>query len=198
MKVFSPSFKRSNGVKTHKILSDVIYVVGESEKQEYEDHGYNVQSIPDEINGNIARVRNYIKDNFIKDKGVMIDDDIEDVRRWNYKDDKFVAESINLQEFIEKSFVLCEEWDCRLFGVNIVGDKGSYREYSPFSLNSWISVSFMGFLNNECSFDERIPLKEDLDMSVQVLNKYRRLLRFNYVHLMLLFYNYLVCLELQR
>ena len=114
----------------------------------------------------------------------MIDDDIEDVRRWNYKDDKFVAESINLQEFIEKSFVLCEEWDCRLFGVNIVGDKGSYREYSPFSLNSWISGSFMGFLNNECSFDERIPLKEDLDMSVQVLNKYRRLLRFNYVHLM--------------
>ena len=38
----------------------------------------------------------------------------------------------------------------------------------------------MGFVNNELRFDERLPLKDDYDYCLQNLNKYRKILRFNY------------------
>ena len=81
MKIFAPSFKRANGVKTHNIIEDVIYCVHEFEAEEYKALGYNIEVMPDKVKGNIARVRNYILDNFIKDKGLIIDDDIEAIKR---------------------------------------------------------------------------------------------------------------------
>ena len=184
MKIYSPSYKRADGLKTHRLLPNVIYCIHEADYKDYKKNDINIEVLPNGIQGNIARVRNYIKDNLIKDKGILIDDDIEDIKIWNWKNEKPVSETIqNIEEFFEKAFVLCEETNCRLWGVNIVGDKGSYREYTPLSFTNWISGSLMGFLNNDLTFDERIPLKEDLDFCLQTLNQYRKLLRFNYVNL---------------
>ena len=184
MNIYAPSYKRSEGVKTHKIIPDIIYCVHEFEAEKYREKGYNIEVMPDDVGGNIARVRNYILKNFVKDKGLVIDDDIEGFKIWEWEDDIPTAKEIeDIYEFIEQGFNLCEEFGCRLWGINIIGDKGSYREYTPFSLSNTISGSFMGFLNNECTFDERIPLKEDYDYSIQNVNKYRRLLRINYAHM---------------
>lgn len=181
MKIYAPSYKRSKGVKTHKILPEVIYCVHQFEAEQYKD--FNIEILPDDIKGNIARVRNYIKDNLIKDEGLIIDDDIESIKRWDIKDDKPYTKDIELREFIEQGFNMCKESGAKLWGVNIVGDKGSYREYTPISFTNWISGSFMGFVNNQCKFDERLPLKEDLDFCLQNFNQYRKVLRFNYVFL---------------
>lgn len=184
MKIFAPSYKRVNGVKTHRLIPEVIYCVAEFEAQQYIDKGYNVQIIPDEVQGNVARVRNYILKNYIKDKGLMVDDDIEHFKIWTKENG--LPKSVKIQdmtEFIEEGFNLCEQFGCRLWGINIIGDKGSYREYSPFSLTNPISAAFMGFLNNELTFDERIPLKEDYDYSIQNCNEYRKLLRLNYAYM---------------
>ena len=181
MEIYSPSYKRATGVKTHLLIPDVIYCVHEFEKDSYKD--FNIVVMPDDLRGNIARVRNWIKDNLIKDKGLIIDDDIEGIKVWDIKNNKPILIDVNVVEFIEKGFDLCEQFGCTLWGVNILGDKGSYREYTPFSLNNTVSGSFMGFLNNELTFDETIPLKEDYDFCIQTLNKYRKLLRLNYAHL---------------
>ena len=184
MKIFSPSYKRSEGVKTHLLIPDVIYCVAENEKADYLKHGYNVETMPSKVQGNIARVRNYMVEHFVKDKGIIIDDDIEGFKRWSKKYNKIVTIDIeDIDEFIEQGFNLCEEFGAKLWGLNILGDKGSYREYSPFSLTNPISASFMGFLKTDLRFDERIPLKEDYDYSIQHINKYRKLLRINYVHM---------------
>lgn len=142
MKIYAPSYKRSKGVKTHKILPEVIYCVHQFEAEQYKD--FNIEILPDDIRGNIARVRNYIKDNLIKDEGLIIDDDIESIKRWDIKDDKPYTKDIELQEFIEQGFNMCKESGAKLWGVNIVGDKGSYREYTPISFTNWISGSFYG------------------------------------------------------
>jgi len=184
MKIYSPSYKRATGLKTHKLIPDVVYCVHKNEFKEYKKQGVNVEVLPDQLKGNIARVRNYIKDELIKDKGLIIDDDIEAIKIWTKKGDLPYSKNIDdIVEFFEMAFNFCEEANCKLWGVNIVGDKGSYREYTPISFTNWISGSLMGFINNECTFDERIPLKEDLDFSLQTLNKYRKLIRFNFVHL---------------
>ena len=45
---------------------------------------------------------------------------------------------------------------------------------------SYIGSPFSVFLKgNECIYDERLPLKEDYDMTLQQLNKYRYVLRVN-------------------
>ena len=180
MKIYAPSYKRCDGVKTHILLPNVIYCVHEFEAQKYIDKGYNVEILPDSIKGNIARVRNYILDNYVKEKGLIIDDDIECIKRWTLKNDKPKAVKIkDLEEFIEFGFLHCQEFGAKLWGMNIIGDKGSYREYSPFSLTNTVSGSFMGFMNNNLRFDERIPLKEDYDYCIQNMNVHRKVLRFN-------------------
>lgn len=180
MKIYAPSYKRSEGVKTHKLIPDIIYCVHEFEEKEYKQKGYNVEVMPDNVKGNIARVRNYMLDNYIKEKGLIIDDDIEGLKFWGLENKLPKAKDIdNIQEFIENGFNLCEQFEARLWGLNILGDKGSYREYSPFSLTNTVSGSFMGFLNNELRFDERLPLKEDYDYSIQNCNIYRKVLRIN-------------------
>lgn len=181
MKIYAPSYKRADGVKTHKILPNVIYCVHEFEADTYKEKGYNIEVMPDSIRGNIARVRNYILDNYITDKGLIVDDDLEGLKRWDMKAGKPVQINIeNAEEWIEHGFMMCEESGARLWGINILGDKGSYREYTPLGFTSTVSASFMGFVNNELRFDERLPLKDDYDFCLQNLNKYRKILRFNY------------------
>ena len=180
MKIYAPSFKRVDGVLTHKIIPECIYCVHEFEAQQYIDKGYNVEVLPNEIKGNIARVRNYVK-KIGEEQGervAIIDDDIKGFTYWQNQIQLRLAGD-ELMEHLESMFDLAESWGVTFFGVNPAIDKGSYREYTPFALKSYISGSFNGFINCDLWFDETIPLKEDYDMTLQVLNKYRKALRFN-------------------
>ena len=186
MKIYSPSYKRANTVLTHKILPEVIYCVHEFEAKAYQDLGHNVEVLPDSIRGNIAKVRNYIKKNLIKNKGMMIDDDIKGIRVWGLnKEARPYAKNVeNLRSFFDHCFYMCEQFECKIWGLNIMADKGCYRECNPFSLSNWISGSLQGFMDHDLDFDERIPLKEDLDICLQTLNKYRKILRFNFAFML--------------
>ena len=181
MNIYSPSYKRAKEVKTHKLIPDLVYCVHEFEAGEYKAEGHKVEVIPNDIRGNLSKVRNYILNNYIGDRGVMVDDDIEAFKRWELKEGEAKAVNIkDMTEFIECGFILCEEAGSHLWGINIIRDKGAYREYTPLSFNNYISGSFMGFLNNDIRFDESLPLKEDYDYSIMTANKYRKLLRINY------------------
>jgi hypothetical protein len=120
MKIYAPSYKRCNGVKTHKLIENVIYCVAEFEADQYKKKGYNVQVIPDKVQGNISRVRNYIVDQYIKKEGLIVDDDIEAFKRWTIVNDKPKAVDLdNIEEFIELGFNHCKEFGARLWGLNI-------------------------------------------------------------------------------
>jgi hypothetical protein len=67
----------------------------------------------------------------------------------------------------------------KLWGINVNYDKQCYREYTPFSLTSYIGGPFMVHIDTDLRFDERLPLKEDYDYTLQHLNKYRKVLRVN-------------------
>lgn len=65
---------------------------------------------------------------------------------------------------------------------NVNSDAMAYRHYSPFSTTSYIGGPFQAFLNNPIRYDERLPLKEDYDITLQHCNKYRGALRVNAWH----------------
>lgn len=186
MDIYAPSYKRAKEVKTHKLFPRVVYVVHEFEKKEYIDEGLKVEVISNELRGNLSKVRNYIKEKLLPNGGVMVDDDIEDFKMWNFVDNEPLVKSMKeeqIEEFLEMAFIMTDEAGYKIFGVNIIGDKGGYREYTPLSFTNYISGSFMGILPNPIRFDESLPLKEDYDYCLQHFNKYRGALRFNYIHM---------------
>jgi hypothetical protein len=83
---------------------------------------------------------------------------------------------------IQEGFQLAYDLDVRFWGINCVADKGSYREYTPFGTKQYIGGPFQAHCNNDLRYDEKIYLKEDYDMTLQVLNKYRKNLRLNMYH----------------
>lgn len=85
----------------------------------------------------------------------------------------------DVEEFVENGFNMANELNVKYWGMNLLPDKGAYREYTPFSMTQCILGPFQAFNDLDLRYDENLPLKEDYDLSLQVLNKYRKTLRFN-------------------
>lgn len=179
---FAPSYKRPEKSITQTIYPFVKLVVKESEAAEYIENGNDIIVCPDEIQGNISRVRNWIKDNLMQDNDaiIMVDDDNKGIGRWeNQKYTVFNHEE--LFEFCESLTILCKDYGFYSFGLNCVMDKGAYREHTPFSTTKFIGAPFHGIMkNNLCEYDEEIPLKEDYDWTLQNLKRYGGVLRCNF------------------
>ena len=56
-KIYAPTYKRAELCKTHNYLSEVIYVVRESEKDDYFDTHDKLWIVPDSAQGNLSRIR---------------------------------------------------------------------------------------------------------------------------------------------
>jgi len=178
-----PSYKRHDNCQTAKYLKKAVIFCHEFEVKDYEKCNDNlVVSIPDELQGKgMGIIRNYILDHS-DEEVLMMDDDVSYVGLY----DKGILIKLNEQEvydFIESGFRMCRELGTTLWGVNLQSDKKFYREYSPFSLTSVVLGPFFGVINDhDLRFDEDLGLKEDYDFSIQVANKYRKILRFNKYH----------------
>lgn len=177
-----PTYRRAGGVTTFDILPGAHYWVHNFELNEYRIKYPDMilRVLPDEIRGNIASVRNYILTKTAEeDVSVQIDDDVSYLAYWEKQ--KIIKLNENqILAVIERNSLVAREWGARLWGINVSPDKQVYREYTPFSTISYVSGSFSCFLKgNELHYDERFPLKEDYDMTLQQLNRYRIVLRFN-------------------
>jgi len=180
-KIYCASYKRADICKTHKYIKDITYVVMESEADEYRKIHDKVWAIPDKVQGNLARVWNYILNHANEDNIITIDDDIKHFGRWNGN----VKVKLNEQEvyrMVQEGFQLAKDLDVVYWGLNCLADKGAYREYTPFGMTCYIGGPFQAHRNNPLRYDEVIYLKEDYDMSIQVLNSYRKNLRMNMYH----------------
>jgi hypothetical protein len=120
-----------------------------------------------------------LKKNNFKGKIIIVDDDYKSMGVIeNCKVKKLNSDEIDI--VIDRGFVLCDDLGSKLWGLNLNDDPQCYREYSPFSFLSPILGPFTGIINdNEFLYDERLKLKEDYDLSLQVLFKYHKILRLN-------------------
>ena len=180
IKYFSPSFKRPEKSKTQLLFNEVTLVVCESQADEYIANKNRVWVVPDSAQGNLCRIRNYILDkNTDADCVVLMDDDYNSFNRFNKQKNEKLTE-LGFYEFVENACIMAKDVGAKFWGVNCLSDKGAYREHTPFSFVAYIGGPFQCFMKgNELRYDENLPLKEDYDMTLQQLNKYRKVLRFN-------------------
>lgn len=187
-----PSYKRPY-VETLEYLPYCKVWVAESEYGRYIEanpgHEQNIISVPDNVQGNLCRIRNYILDNELPDNDavVIIDDDLrkmgrfEPVGNFGYKDVEIDKDEFLIM--IEKYSILCDDFGFKFWGCQCNSDRMAYLQFTPFCTTSYIGGPFQVFLHgNELRYDENLPLKEDYDMTIQNCNKYRGCLRVNKIH----------------
>lgn len=186
IKFYSPSYKRANKVQVSRWLKSVVLAVHELEAGEYrKNQAKELLIIPDDLRGNMAKVRNFILETaFSKDKAdicVMLDDDVKYVGYIEFKNAIKVSEKM-LREKIEEWGQVARELDTVLFGANLQVDPKFYREYSPISFLTPVLGPFCCILKTDLRYDERLSLNEDYDFALQVLYKHRKILRWNKWH----------------
>jgi len=187
-----PSYKRPY-VETLEYIPFCKVWVAEREYSEYvkQNPGFekNIIAVPNEVQGNVCRIRNYILDNELEnnDVVVLIDDDLQSIGRYESKGTYgYIEVGLKTEEFIpfvEKYSILCEEIGFKLWGMMCNMDRLSYRQATPFNTNAFIGAPFQAFLKgNILRYDENLPLKEDYDMTLQNCDLYRGVLRINSYH----------------
>lgn len=179
--IYIPTYGRAGKMLTHEIFPEAVIVCPESQLQEYQKHypGMSYMPCPDDVEGNMATKRQWIKENARKDWFIMCDDDLKYFQMVeNRKASKLEGE--HLRHIFLNAFIMCEELGTVLWGINLQTDPMFYKETSPFSLLSVVLGPFSGHIKEKkCKYDEKLPTKEDYDYSLQVLYHYKKVLRFN-------------------
>ncbi len=181
--VIIPSYKRSHDLNGKDYFVMAKYCVPESQKDEYiEILGIDrVITLPDDEDGNIVNKRNWILKNIPRPL-IMIDDDVKEICYFQSKENTPIKHTLSkkmLNEFFENSFHLCQELNCKMWGINQNTDPLAYKQYSPFNLSKIILGPFQGHLEHDLTFDIKVGTKDDYDMALQHLRTYKKVLRLN-------------------
>lgn len=181
--VCAPSYKRPTYVETKEYLNFIRVYVAYEEYEEYKKYQIDLDIVQCDkgIQGNISRVRNYIiqKELAENDAVCIIDDDMKGVYYWE-KGISHRVEPEDFMMFLQKYTLMALDLGVYLWGINVNKDPMVYSMVSPFSTVAYIGSPLMVFLKgNNCWFDENFSLKEDYDMTIQQLNKNRKVLRIN-------------------
>lgn len=189
MNVVIPSFRRAKNLKGKDYFRMAVFVIPESQRDEYaaEVGAERLIVIPDQADGNIAKKRNWILKN-LDFPIVMIDDDVSSLgfyeSRRHGQTKRRELDKDDVQMFLERSFEMCNQFGAKMWGLAQNQDNRIYKEFLPFSLGKVSLGPFQGHLKHDLFFDERVGAKDDYDMALQQLNKYRKIFRWNKYHYM--------------
>lgn len=187
-KVVSPSYKRSNKVLSHNLFNDdkFYYAIHEFEKNDYKD--FNTIVMPDSLQGNIARCRNFILNKFEGQNVIQVDDDIKNINIIvnDYEQKKRVVKNLtksDIESLIYNGFEMANDCEATLWGINCQNDPMFYHIIRPFSFQNVVLGTFSAITKrNKFRYDENLPLKEDYDFFIQNILKNKKVLRFNMFH----------------
>lgn len=185
MNIIIPSYKRSEQLLGKDYFTMAKYCVPESQTSEYiKAVGKNrVIAIPDNEDGSITKKRNWILKNIPRPL-IMIDDDVKKLVYWDnrkngasYLRKEFPKELIHdvFMEFIS----ITDQFGAKMFGISQNTDDRVHKEFQPFNLTNIVLGPFQGHLEHGLWFDDKVGSKDDYDMSLQQLKKYKMVVRFN-------------------
>jgi len=159
-------------------------VVHEFEERKYRDiEKGKIVVIPDNLQGNISKVRNWILDHEKDPEIVMMDDDVSEIGYYEDEGRNHPMKPGEIMEFLRSGYRMVKELgEVRLWGVNLQMDPKFYKEFNPFCFLNPILGTFSCHLNPELRYDEDVFMFEDYDFFLRTIVKYRKIFRFNKYH----------------
>ena len=188
IKYIVPSYNRADGVTTLDYLSKAEMWVSPEDYPDYIKHNPHwadrIHAMPEGYQGfGKARAMNWVLDNLYTDDldGLMIiDDDITTLKMHVIEGDrkhKDVPEE-RLYELVENYTRMAYDWGCGMWSFGLNSDPMSYCLYAPFRLHGYLDGGLQGFCRKDTiRYDERLTVKEDVDMFLQQLEKYNKAMR---------------------
>lgn len=187
MNIVIPTYKRAKYLDGKEYFYDAKYVLPEAQRDDYLKvlPSKRMIVIPDEVDGNVPRKRNWILDNIPRPL-IMIDDDVKFIlfMEGRTKEKKRFISFIKLPReklhaVLNQYTEVAEGFGCKLWGMSqrTSGDEREYKEFRPFSLTNVTLGPFQCHLDHDLRFDEAMGSKDDYDMALQHLHRYKKVLR---------------------
>lgn len=191
LNIVIPSFKRWDNLPGYDYFPSSKIVIPESQADLYiKKAGRDSKRfivIPDSEDGSSPKKRNWILKNIPRPL-VMFDDDVDKITMCEggeyFKEHGRAKQCIPLtseqaEDLLKQIANLAYMWGCPMFGFNLNTDGRNYQQYKPFSLTQPILGPCHGHLFHDLFYDEKMDLKDDYDLALQMLNKYKKVLRAN-------------------
>lgn len=188
--VIIPSYKRSHDLKGKDYFFMAKYCVPKSQEKEYINTvgKDRVIVLPDDEDGDIVKKRNWILKN-IATPLIMIDDDVSEIGYYENRKGELdgnhkrkTLEKHLLNDFFNNSFILANDLNVKMWGLGQNQDNRIFKEFLPFNLTNIILGPFQAHLDHDLIFDKRVGTKDDYDMALQHLQKFKKVLRLNKFH----------------
>lgn len=188
IKYVCPSYKRPDGIKTHKYLKKALFYVS---PEDYDDYvrcnpGYEhiFVKVPKGVQGKgKGHVMNWMLDNLWDedtDAIMILDDDITCLMAHSKDGKDYKVDEETFYQICEDYTILAKDWNVGMFSFSLNSDRLSYCEFAPFRTHSYMTGALQGFVQNDgLRYDEKLTLKEDVDMFLQQLKKYHKALRID-------------------
>lgn len=148
--VCCPSYKRPNCDTLKYLPFCKVYVDG-AEYEDYKAKNPKAEIIKCDpgIQGNVARVRNYILEKeFEKGAEVvcLVDDDMQYIGYWE-NHEKHKVETKDFLQFVYKYSQMAMDLGAKMWGVNVYADEKGYKIITPLNTTKVILGPFSCFLN---------------------------------------------------
>lgn len=189
--VVMPSFGRPGKTTTQNVFRSGVCVVPESQAEAYSEFewpkGWKVEAIPDERDGRKSRKQNAVLDLYPDRDLVMVDDDYKYVGQWQ-KGIDVRCDFDQLDGMLANGFQMARDVGTPLWGINVQVDRRFYREHAPFAFLSVCLGPFMAWVGElrpeDLRYDESLWYKEDYDISLKVLRRFKNIVRLSRYHYM--------------
>jgi hypothetical protein len=186
MKYLIPTYRKEK-IKTAELFNGLDYLLF-CDKQDFEklSDKYNCYLLPDGIQGNIARVRNYIlkyaNENKI-DYFAMCDDDISKLFIYDSELKSRLKELTAFEyDYILDKFsdTFYQKDNCVGWSMNETTQPRDYKGEICCNNACFMSGTFSVYFTDRITFefDERLSLKEDYDFTLQALTSGKTIFKF--------------------
>lgn len=186
MKYFIPTYRKEK-IKTAELFNGLDYLLF-CDKQDFKrlSDKYNCYLLPDGIQGNISRVRNYIlkyaNENKI-DYFAMCDDDISKLFIYDSELKSRLKELTAFEyDYILDKFseTFYQKDNCVGWSMNETSQPRDYKGEIGCNNACFMSGTFSIYFTDRITFefDERLSLKEDYDFTLQALTNGKTIFKF--------------------
>lgn len=171
--IIIPSKGRPNTVKTVlSILPSARYCIAESEVEAYGiTNKNNLLVHPDSLKGLVPK-RQWILDNVTERCVFQCDDDIYEVVSLVGYRPRRITDPDAIFRIIHNVAYVCDELGLKLFGYTQIPKPLYAPDNRPFAFCSIVMGAF-GIIDRELSYDMNLVTREDVDLTLQALSKYR-------------------------